>query len=144
MSNAEEAEVDSSVKTYKTIYLFIYLKYKFIYFNWRLISLKYCIGFAIHQIIRIDDLRGAGPIDNLNDEKAENLGFDLNLIKRNKSSHNWNKNVRYFKVGNGNSNIYCFFVFASKYCISDSFVDHDGYSISSKGLLPTVVDIMVI
>ena len=33
---------------------------------------------------------------------------------------------------------------ASKYCISDSFVDHDAYSISSKGFLPTVVDIMVI
>ena len=33
---------------------------------------------------------------------------------------------------------------ASKYCISDSFVDHDGYSISSKGFLPTVVDIIVI
>ena len=33
---------------------------------------------------------------------------------------------------------------ASKYCISDSFVDHDGYSISSEGLLSTVVDIMVI
>ena len=33
---------------------------------------------------------------------------------------------------------------ASKYCISDSFVDHDGYSISSKGFLPIVVDIMVI
>ena len=33
---------------------------------------------------------------------------------------------------------------ASKYCILDSFVDHDGYSISSKGFLPTVVDIMVI
>ena len=32
---------------------------------------------------------------------------------------------------------------ASKYCISDSFVDHDGYSISSKGFLPSVVDIMV-
>ena len=30
-----------------------------------------------------------------------------------------------------------------KYCISDSFVDHDGYSISSKGFLPTIVDIMV-
>ena len=29
-------------------------------------------------------------------------------------------------------------------CISNSFVDHDGYSISSKGFLPTVVDIMVI
>ena len=36
------------------------------------------------------------------------------------------------------------FEIASKYCISDCFVDHDGYSISSKGLLPTVVDIMVI
>ena len=36
------------------------------------------------------------------------------------------------------------FEIASKYCISDSFVDHDGYSISSKLFLPTVVDIMFI
>ena len=36
------------------------------------------------------------------------------------------------------------FEIASKYCISDSFVDHDGYSISSEGFLRTVVDIMVI
>ena len=36
------------------------------------------------------------------------------------------------------------FEIASKYCILDSFVNHDGYSISSKGFLPTVVDIMVI
>ena len=28
---------------------FEFFKYKFIYFNWRLITLKYCIGFAIHQ-----------------------------------------------------------------------------------------------
>ena len=28
---------------------FSFLKYKFIYFNWRLITLQYCIGFAIHQ-----------------------------------------------------------------------------------------------
>ena len=33
---------------------------------------------------------------------------------------------------------------ASKYCISDSSVDHDGYCISSEGFLPTIVDIMVI
>ena len=33
---------------------------------------------------------------------------------------------------------------ASKYCLSDSFVDHDGYSISSEGFLPAVVDTMVI
>ena len=36
------------------------------------------------------------------------------------------------------------FEITSKYCISDSFVDHDGYSISSEGFLPTVVDKMVI
>ena len=35
------------------------------------------------------------------------------------------------------------FVAAPKYCILDSFVDYLGYSISSKGSLPTVVDIML-
>ena len=33
---------------------------------------------------------------------------------------------------------------SSKCCISDSSDDYDGYSISSKGVLPTEVDIMVI
>ena len=33
------------------------------------------------------------------------------------------------------------FEIASKYCLLDSVVDHDGYSISSKEFLPTVVDI---
>ena len=32
---------------------------------------------------------------------------------------------------------------AAKYCILDSFVDCEGYFISSKGFLPTVVDKMV-
>ena len=36
------------------------------------------------------------------------------------------------------------FEIAPKYCILASFVDYDGYSISSKGFQPTVVDIMVI
>ena len=43
------------------------------------------------------------------------------------------------------------FEIAPKYCILGSFVDYDGYpisskgvSISSKGFLPAVVDIMVI
>ena len=36
------------------------------------------------------------------------------------------------------------FEIASKYCISDSFVDCEGYSVSYKGFLPIVVDIMVI
>ena len=36
------------------------------------------------------------------------------------------------------------FEIASKYCILDSFVDYDGYTISFKRFLPAVVDIMVI
>ena len=35
------------------------------------------------------------------------------------------------------------FEIASKYCILDSFVDHDGHSISSEGFLPAVVDFRV-
>ena len=33
---------------------------------------------------------------------------------------------------------------APKYCILNSFVDYEGYFISSKGFFPRVVDIMVI
>ena len=36
------------------------------------------------------------------------------------------------------------FEIAPKYYISDSFIDCEGYSISSKGFFSTVVDIMVI
>ena len=36
------------------------------------------------------------------------------------------------------------FEIASKYCILDSFVNYDGYSISSKGFLSIVVNIIVI
>ena len=36
------------------------------------------------------------------------------------------------------------FEIASKYCILDCFVDYDDYSISSKGFLTTIVDLMVI
>ena len=31
----------------------------------------------------------------------------------------------------------------SKYCILDSFVDYEGYSISSEGFTSTIVDIMI-
>ena len=39
-----------------------------------------------------------------------------------------------------NSDRSVIFEIASKYCISDSFVDHNGYATSSKGFLPTVVE----
>ena len=43
-----------------------------------------------------------------------------------------------------NRDHFVIFEIAPKNCISDSFVDYEGYTISSKGFLPTVVDIMVI
>ena len=43
-----------------------------------------------------------------------------------------------------NRDDYVVYEIASKYCILDSFVDYDGYSISSKGVSPTIVDKMVI
>ena len=43
-----------------------------------------------------------------------------------------------------NREYFVIFEIASKYYILDSFVDYDGYSISSKGFLLTVVDIVVI
>ena len=36
------------------------------------------------------------------------------------------------------------FEIVPKYCILGSSVDYEAYSISSKGFLPTVVDIMII
>ena len=50
----------------------------------------------------------------------------------------------YWMVCHGDRDHSVVFEIASKYCILDSFVNHDGYSISSKCFLPTVVDIMVI
>ena len=52
-------------------------------------------------------------------------------------------NVKWFafEMNRDNSVI---FEAAPKYYMSDSFVDYEGYSISSKEFLPTVVDIMVI
>ena len=35
------------------------------------------------------------------------------------------------------------FEIAPKYCISDFLVDYEGYSISSKAFLPTVVDMII-
>ena len=43
-----------------------------------------------------------------------------------------------------NQNLSVIFEVAPKYYISDSFVDYEGSPISSKGFLPTVMDIMVI
>ena len=40
--------IDISYKNYEKTHKFFSF-FKFIYFNWRLITLQYCIGFAIHQ-----------------------------------------------------------------------------------------------
>ena len=42
-----------------------------------------------------------------------------------------------------NRDLSVIFEIAHNYCISDSFIDYESYSISSKGFLPTVVNITV-
>ena len=47
---AHELEGNLNIWTDEEIFLIVrFFKYKFIYFNWRLITLQYSIGFAIHQ-----------------------------------------------------------------------------------------------
>ena len=53
------------------------------------------------------------------------------------------RDIEWFALETNRNNSVIFEI-ASKYCISDTFVDHDGYSISSEGFLPAVVDIMII
>ena len=43
-----------------------------------------------------------------------------------------------------NTNLSVIFEIAPKNCISESLVDYEGYSVSSKGFFSTVVDVMVI
>ena len=52
------------------VYVWDFLNYKFIYFIWRLITLQYCIGFAIHQPVHS---KGDQPwvFFGRNDAKAE-------------------------------------------------------------------------
>ena len=52
-------------------------------------------------------------------------------------------NIEWFALETNRDNSVIFET-ASKYHVLDSFVDCDGYSISSKEFLPTVVDIMII
>ena len=60
----------------------------------------------------------------------------------------WGIDLNYFDaewfVLEMNRDLSVIFEIASKYCISDSFVDFEDYSISSKGFLPMVINIMVI
>ena len=49
-------------------------------------------------------------------------------------------NIEWFTLEMSKNSV--IFETAPKYCISDSFVDYEDCFISSKGFLPTVVDIM--
>ena len=70
--------------------------------------------------------------------------FQLQLLQRYWLGHRLGlPDIEWFALETNRDNSVVFEI-ASKYCSSDSFVDYDGYSISSEGFLPSVVDIMVI
>jgi len=63
------------------------------------------------------------------------------------SNRGWGIHLDYYDIEwfplEMNSDHSVSFEIEPKYCISDSFVDYEGYSISSEGFLPTIVDTMV-
>ena len=70
--------------------------------------------------------------------------YSSTVLHRYWSRHRFgNRDIEWFALEMNRDHSVAFEI-ASKYCISDSLVDYDGYFISSKGFLPTVVDIMVI
>ena len=73
-----------------------------------------------------------GPVEQFNISFFSIAGWGMDLD---------NCDIEWFALET-NKDHSVIFEIASKYCISDSFVDHDGYSISSEGFLPTVGDIM--
>ena len=81
-------------------------------------------------VLVLEDLVGLHRTIQLQHLQHYRLGHRLGLL--------WN-----WMVYLGNEHRSCFISeIASNYCILDSFLDYDGYSISSKGFLPIVVDIM--
>ena len=79
----------------------------------------------------LEDLVGLHRLFNFSFFGINGLGIDLDYC-----------DIEWLTLGMNRDHSVVFEI-ASKYCISDSFVDHDGY-LTSKGFLPTVVDIMVI
>ena len=76
-------------------------------------------GLGLHRTIQLQLLQHAG------------WGIDLNYC-----------DIEWFALETNRDHSVIFEI-APKNCMLDSLVDSEGYSISSKGFFPTVVDIMV-
>ena len=113
----------------------LYSKVKFASYSWYLLTSYFCIPVPYNEkdifygVLVLESLVGLLRTIQLPLLQHYCLGHRLGLL--------W-----YWMVCLGNRDYSVVFEIASMYCILDSFVDYDGYSISSKGFLPTV-DIMV-
>ena len=105
-------------KCFLTSYFCIPVPYNEKDIFWEVLVLKGPVG--LHRTIQLQLLRLSG------------WGIDLDYC-----------DIEWFALETNRDHSVVFEI-ASKYCISDSFVNYYGYSISSKGFLPTVVDLMVI
>ena len=74
----------------------------------------------------------------------KSLGLQLQLLR----ISGWGIDLDYYAIEwfalETNRDHSVVFEIVPRYCILDSFVYYEGYSISSKGFLPTVEDTMVI
>ena len=86
----------------------------------------------VFLVLVLEDLVGHHRAFNLSPFSISGWGIDLDYCDTERFALEMN---RYHSV---------VFEISPKYCVLDSFVDYEGYSISSEGFLPTAVDIMVI
>ena len=108
-------------------------KAKFAYYSRYLLASCFCITILydemnIFTVLVLEDLVGI------------HRAVQLQLLQHYWSDYSY---IEWFALETNRDRSVVFEI-ASKYCISNSFVDHDGYSVSSEEFLPTVVDIMVI
>ena len=92
----------------------------------------YCEKDILFLVLVLESVVGLHRTDQLQYLKHQWLGHRLGLLWHwiICLGHKWRS--------------FCHFWLAPKYWILDCFVDHEGYSISSRGFLPAVVDILVI
>ena len=93
----------------------------------------------------VENLRNSTPNSSTNDlyhhlkTTSEDLRFSLKVWLRHRLGL---PDIEWFAL-EMNQDHPVVFEIAPKYCVLNCFVDYEGYSIPSKGFLPTVVDIYI-
>ena len=120
-------------------FFFLYSKAKFASYSMSLLTSHFCIPVPYNE----EDIY-LGVSSRRSCRSSWNQPFNFSFFSITGQGIDLDySDIEWFALDT-NKNHFVIFKIASKYCILDSSVDYDGHSISSKGFLNPVVDIMVI